>query len=500
MKKILVPLLTSLCINLHAQIHVGPTQTYTTISQATAAGVNPGDTIYIHTGTYHSGEWIADTLYGNPSQWITIMPYQDDSVSLTGGWTFLNAKYVKLYGLNWDGTDPANIGHMLFFDYEYNCFGNLTNIIVDHCNFMNDNQASAVSYAMIKFTGTDTFQVVNCNFINSQNIADGISMNGGHHGIIKNCRFENLNCWASHCKGGAENITYEKNIVINCAGGGFVMGGDTGGPYYCPPGPTYEARYIHVYSNITVGGIFGFRLASCCNSDVINNTCYMMSNFAIRVLQESYSALYFQDNEVTNNIFASNDPYGCYVNASGSVDYSTFYFKNNLYWDYQSPILAPNFEWGGMTGLNVSGSVVGDPLFTDPSSYDFSLQTSSPAKGAGLTVSTPSTDYNSDPYNATTRSIGAIEYSGLIGVQEVENVNTISIYPNPAKDMININWSGKGSIRKVEIYNESAAKVLSINVYGFSANIPLNNLCSGLYHLVMTTDKGEIAHNNIIIQ
>ena len=499
MKKKLFLFAIVISIVTKAQIHVGSGQTYATLGVAVSAKViSAGDTVYIHAGTYHGGEWIADSLQGTPSQWITIRPYKNDSVSITAQWTFLKAHYLKITGLNWDGTDVSNIGHMLFFNYNYNCFGNLTNIIVDNCKFMNDMQPTLVSYAMIKFTGTDTFQVLNCTFKNSTNIGDGISSNGGHNGTIKNCRFENLNCWASHCKGGSENITYEKNMILNCAGGGIVMGGDTGGPYYCTPGPTYEATGIHVYSNITVGGSFGIRLASCSNSDVINNTCYNMTSFAMRLLWESSNSPNFINNNIYNNIFASNDPYDCYINAS-AVDFSTFYFKNNLFWSLNSTITAPNFEWGTIPSLNVSGSIISDPKFVDAANNDFSLQATSPAKGAAFAVGFPYTDYNGDNFNWSTRSIGAIEYAGLIGIKDYEDANDISVYPNPSNGIFNISWTGAGSIKKLHVYNVMGQLVYSEVPSTYLIKLDLNNVMKGLYKVVLTTNKGTQTNKTLAI-
>jgi len=499
-KQLLLSFILFISIAGFSQIHIGNGQTYANLSDATTAkAIHAGDTVYLHAGTYTAGQWIPDTLMGTASQWITIRPYKNDSVSITAQWTFQNLHYVKFYGLNWDGTDPTNIGHMLFFDYEYNCFTTLTHIIVDNCKFMNDNQASSTSFEMIKFTGTDSFQVSNCLFKNSINIADGLSMNGCHNGTITNCRFENLNSWAGHCKGGSQNITFQKSMIINCAGGGFVMGGDTGGPYYCSPGPTYEASYIHFYSNIVVGGPFGIRLGSCCYSDVVNNTCYNMTTFAVRVLMESSNSPNFSNNSVINNIIASDDPYGCYINASGGVDYSTFYFQNNLYWDYSSVITAPNFEGGSMTGLNVSGSVVGDPLFTNAAMSDFSLQSGSPAKGAGMIVSNPVSDYYGNNYNTATPSIGAVEYADLLSVKNADDAYAVSIYPNPSADDFTVSWQGVGSLNKVDVYNANGQLVSSLVPSSYLFTLKLQGLAKGIYKAVCHTSGGSVLSRTLVM-
>src|SRR5579864_2085383 len=65
-----------------AQIHVGPGQAYPDIGAAAHARiVHPGDTIFVHKGTYDKAQYVIDSLIGTPGKWITIMPFGHDSVS-----------------------------------------------------------------------------------------------------------------------------------------------------------------------------------------------------------------------------------------------------------------------------------------------------------------------------------------------------------------------------------------------------------------------------------
>src|SRR5688572_12487288 len=81
-------------------LHVGPSQTYTTLSQA-AAVVNPGDTIMIHAGTYSGGTFISN-LQGTANAAITILPPAGDTVIYSGGgtgWQLTDAAYLHIYGI-----------------------------------------------------------------------------------------------------------------------------------------------------------------------------------------------------------------------------------------------------------------------------------------------------------------------------------------------------------------------------------------------------------------
>lgn len=67
-----------------------------------------------------------------------------------------------------------------------------------------------------------------------------------------------------------------------------------------------------------------------------------------------------------------------------------------------------------------------------------------------------------------------------------ENATDISIYPNPAKDMLRIDGEG---ILQVEMFNVVGQKLLNINE-GFDA-IQLNDLPEGLYFVRLQTQQGE---------
>jgi len=485
-------------------IQVGPGQTYKTIYAVTSIhAAHPGDTIYMHAGVYSDAGQVFDSLIGTPTQWITIRPYQNDSVSIHVEYTFQHAQYLKITGLNFYGNDKSDSGkyyHLLFFDYEYACYKAIHNIIIDNCKFTDLNVPIALgsSAAMLKFTGTDTFQVVNCLFKNGFNIADGVSMNADRNGVIQNCTFENMNGNGSHCKGGALNIRYERNLFINCIASAINIGGATGSTFFCPStSAKFEADSILVYSNITIGGTVGFDFITCNHSYVVNNTCFKSTAFAFRCLNED--TLYpFANNYCFNNIFAPYSVNGIYMNASSNVDYSTFYFKNNLFHDFKNTDPS-SIYWGELKNVNVSGSIIGDPLFNDTAQRDLSLKSSSPAIAKGLTVSEPGTDYNGNNFNSK-RSIGAIEYAGTTAVKNYEDANNISIYPNPSYGIFNISWMGAGYIKQVEVFNSKGQIVYSLKPLGYFIKINLINQPKGVYNTIINTNTGRVYEQKLVLQ
>ena len=485
-------------------IHVGKGQTYPRIFDATRIhAVHPGDTIYMHAGIYSDAGQVFDSLIGTPNKWITIRPYQNDSVSIHVEYTFQHAQYLKITGLNFYGNDHADSGkfyHLLFIDYALECYTSNHNVIVDNCTFTEHHVPLALggSAASLKLTGTDTFIVQNCLFRNCTNIADGVSMNADRNGIIRNNRFENIDGNGSHCKGGVHNILYEKNLFINCNASAINIGGATGSQFFCPAsGAKYEADSIKVYSNVTIGGTVGFDFITCINSEVYNNTCYKSTTFAFRCLDED--TLYpFGNNYCYNNIFAPNSKNGIYMNAGGQSDFSTFYFKSNLFHDFKNAD-PKSIYWAEMPGVNDSNSIIGDPMFADTAKWDFSLKKGSPAIAAGLTVKNPLQDYKGSNFGIQ-RSIGAMEYSGNVAIENHEDASNISIYPNPSTGTFTISWMGAGFIKQIEIYNTSGQLVYSMNPSSYLIKMNLAFLARGLYKAILHTNAGSISTHSLLLQ
>jgi hypothetical protein len=423
-----------------AQIQVGPGQIYPTIYSASHAKVvHPGDTIYVHGGTYNDAGQAIDSLIGTPNQWIVIRPFQNDSISIHVQYTFQHAQYLKLYGLNFWGNDPAersSVFHLLFFDYTYDCFSANHDIIIDHCNFDElNNTGKGNTGACLKLDGTANFRIMHCSFTNGTNITDGISLNADINGVVQNCRFENLSGDGSHCKGGAKNIVYEQNLFVNCTVTGLDVGGDTGPQFFCPLLATWEADSIKVYSNIFIGGNTGVKLSSCRNSEIFNNTCFKTNDFAFRSLNASSNQIFLSNNEIYNNIFTTYTPNHIYMNASSGFDYSTEYFKNNLFHDFLNPDPAA-INWSEMPGVNVSGSIIGDPEFDDTTLQLFLLRESSPAVHAGIFEMEPDSDFYGESFTSVgARSTGAVAYHTPVSVTSRElppATALIQSYPNPA--------------------------------------------------------------------
>ena len=125
-------------------------------------------------------------------------------------------------------------------------------------------------------------------------------------------------------------------------------------------------------------------------------------------------------------------------------------------------------------------SINQDPLFTDSTNNDYTLQSGSPAIDAGDNSKRPSRvtvdlAINNRIFNSTV-DIGAYEFGASpLSIQDNNVLNEAIIYPNPVINNLKIN--SKEEIEKIEVYNLLGKKVLEkdssnfINLTGLKSNI-----------------------------
>ncbi len=496
------------------QVQVGPGQMYPNIgAAANARAVHPGDTIFVHAGTYIDSNTLIDSLIGTPNQWITIMPFQaeqssvPDSVSIHVQYTFQAAQYLKISGLNFYGNDSAEsarVFHLLFFDYQYACFTSNHDIVIENCTFADlNNTGKENTGACLKMDGTANFQILNCAFLDGTNITDGISLNADINGFISHCTFQNMPGDGSHCKGGAKHITYTQNLFINCDADGVDVGGDTGPAFFCPLDATWEADSIMVYANVFIGGLTGIRLSSCRHAFIFNNTCFKTTSFAFRSLNTSETGITLDSNYVYNNIFTTNGTNHIYMNASAGFSYNTEFFKNNLFHDFFNPD-PDSISWTELPGVNVAGSIIGDPDFTDTANGNLSLKAGSPAIGVAFPEMEPLADYSGALYSTAARSIGAYE-SQSAGVKLVASTMcAFTIVPNPCGNVLTLFCNGTAIPSAIRVLDVLGREVLRIAISPNSNEAPIpidvSALLDGSYILLARASNGNVLGNQSFVK
>jgi hypothetical protein len=349
-------------------------------------------------------------------------------------------------------------------------------IKVDSCVFSNATDAGAV--AAFKFGGVDSFEVTN-NIFRDMSGLSTMDYNVCHNGLIRGNRFENC-LTGGHIKGGASNITMERNIFINASQApwvAFELGGDTGAQFYCP-GDNFEVKNLKFFSNIIIGGYRGVSLSSAVDCQIINNTFYNCGQATLRFLITSNLYPTLSGNRVENNIFAfgSSEYFNGGPQPAGAVTFAkNIYYStikatfNGPYWD---DVLAP------IKDPNPTNYGSGTAIFVDGTNNDFHLVKGSPAIGKGMVESEPLYDYFGKPFSTSSRSIGAIEVEKEVGVSSIKDLDDITIQPNPVGDYL------------IVISSQYHSKYIIYNMLGvivaegfFESVIDVRNLCSGVYYI-----------------
>jgi len=78
------------------------------------------------------------------------------------------------------------------------------------------------------------------------------------------------------------------------------------------------------------------------------------------------------------------------------------------------------------------------------------------------------------------------------GVNDLKGLaNDLKMYPNPGRDKVIITHNGGIKMKHVELYNLMGQKVYSEAVNAEKQEINISNLASGIYNVVIDTDKGK---------
>jgi len=164
---------------------------------------------------------------------------------------------------------------------------------------------------------------------------------------------------------------------------------------------------------------------------------------------------------------------------------------------YTGPPLAPALPTAAFSGTPLAVAMGGSVVFTDQStggatSWAWTFEGGTPA--SSTLKSPPPIVYNtSGSYDVTLVATNAngsntlvksdYVYVGGVGVNEVSSTS-VSVFPNPAKDQINI--SSNGIIQQVSIVDVSGKTVYT----GVQKSINISKLQSGIYFVRTETEKG----------
>ncbi len=487
MRRSLSILLCLAVIELSAQLHIGPGQPHPDI-QSAAAVAQPGDTIYLHAGTYAAYQYY-DGLQGTPDAWITVKRYGNDAHVIRGGWQFSTLRYVRFENLDFQA-DASLPSTLMNLDNNGDCALQSAHIVIDGCTFRDVSNSNS-----LKFGGVDDAEVMNCTFENNTSTGAGLALNVCHNIHVHDNHFEDINGKAVQTKLGTRYVVLERNFIRDCGTDDAALKIGEGGTlsFHCP-GDNWLARDIKVHANIIIGGRASFSIGQAQDCEFVNNTCINPVQFVTRVLADDPT---FPCSGITvrNNIFyLTQSIYFNGTQAAGSnIQYDTHLYENNLFyrstnpaWQGPDPLSAP-YDAEEIAGTIFLGNVSGDPLLAAVANDDLHLLAGSPAIGAGSTVAEPLLDHDGNTYTAP-RSIGALEYAGSTDLPE-DRTSPVHLYPLPASEQlfIDVSTEGPGAIDLYDVNGRSVAHTACVSRI---TTLDIQGLQPGPYLLVVRTRSG----------
>lgn len=385
-----------------------------TISRAVDI-VEPGDTIKLLEGTY-TGSIISRP--GKPKAWITIMPYNNQKVTIKhrGG----GRPTLYFYHKSCDEDTPNNypcqsmywiVKGLTITGSGYG--GNEDNAIkidTPHVKIIN-NDMSGSSADIIKLVNTaDNVEIRNNNIHHPKAMpganAQGVDITGADNTLVIGNHVHHIPSIGMYAKGNSRNIIFEKNKVEHTFQHGIMLGQSTDS-YRLRDGK-YESYDGIIRNNlIQHTGWSCVATASSYNVRIYNNTCYDVGkelHGAVLISNESEVEQAGTKIFIRNNIFVSaNRKPVIKVYRNALTDPKSLFIDHNVYWNLSGK-KAIRFTWKDSSLLEVSpskwrkktgldkNSIFANPKFTDKKL--FHLTKGSPAIDKGVKSGVVTDDYN----------------------------------------------------------------------------------------------------------
>ncbi|RLJ34311.1 putative secreted protein (Por secretion system target) [Chryseobacterium sp. 7] len=532
-------------VNANSNSGSAPYTSWSTASNDLQAVINSsqiGDEIWVASGTYFPTRDPFGNTFPSDSRDKTF--YLKDGISVYGGFSGTETSLTdrdtssNITLLSGDlgvlGTVNDNCYHVVLFS------GNSTSAIgvkLDGFsiangfamgtvnNNVNGNVASRLAGPAIYFINGNNIISNNKIYMNSGYSGGGIYTSTGNNIISDNEIYNNK----AHYDGGGVSVFKGTNTITNNYihdniatgdGGGIyaVLGVDNiiskniidknkGGisqidTYYYGGGGIYTEKGSNIIlnnvlyentSNYMGGGIFLYYG----QNKVINNTIYKNTG-----TRGGGFFTYLGNNFVKNNIFWGN------INGTDSqpgADYKNHddwpaenYFYNNIFQlpsgfytsaNQNSLYGYPNNIFQTNPGFKDAANVFGADGILRTSDDGLSLLPNSVAINYGQLTDAPT-----DDITGMTRlgnpDVGAYELMGNLGIKELK-IDQFRIYPNPAKDVLNIQTNDK--ILKAEVFNISGQLIKSTK----ESKVEISVFLPGTYILNVVTENKIITEKFI---
>ena len=245
-----------------------------------------------------------------------------------------------------------------------------------------------------------------------------------------------------------------------------------------------HGRFL-VSDNLTYwNGFSGLHSNTGVRIDFINNTAYMNSyTNTVTYANEEQSGNNIgistqggNDNKIINNIIFIDNAWDAFPISIANNE-TNIQIENNIVFGMNGTTNLDN----DVTAISVN-TLVTDPLFEDPSNFNFGLTNNSPAIGFANTAFATDNDFYGEERD-NNPDAGAIEFSNL-SVKKISSAS-FDVYPNPVRDVLFI--KSEEVLKRVKVY-DITGKEISVTIDFVQKQIDLSELATGVY-LVMLNDQ-----------
>lgn len=337
-------------------------------------------------------------------------------------------------------------------------------IRVSECDYINIEGNEVNDCSRKSFSGTHALVVTKATSVDTSTAHKiNIVRNRVHH------NFNEIYSWAPtksiitpHIDEG-KGISLQRNDTLN--------GDWRHGRFWVANNLCYWNGYSGVHSN---GGM---------RMDFVNNTCYFNSYTKTITYAGSTSGGNIgistsdgDDIRIVNNISVIDGNLG--GNAIASANTINLVVSDNLIYGNPGPIN----QDPDVVAVQVNMAMA-DPLFVNPTNFDFHLQVSSPAIGTGNVAFTPSNDFFGNLRDSVS-DLGAVDHVNPVGLESpVLESSGLVAFPNPCQNEVRIRSGIENE--KLEIYDLAGRNVTSAvllnNLSAFETRIDMSSLSKGLY-------------------
>ncbi len=211
-------------------------------------------------------------------------------------------------------------------------------------------------------------------------------------------------------------------------------------------------------------------------------------------------------NYIRNSIICNNT--SVYPYAPELWAFQNVSFKNSLIRtsggsaNWQAGIFN-NFDMAPQS-IDLGGNLDANPLFADAATQDYRLLGQSPSVNAGSSVfynsgATPDLSMltsdlaGNDRIMGSAVDMGAFEFDPNLQAASFELADGMSIYPNPAQDVVFIR-SADSTVKEVKIYSALGKELMAVR----SAAIDLSGLSAGVYFVRAVLSNEKVCVGKIV--